>query len=67
MKVSIAHAVAWESIVEYDIQSLGVKTAFFGGEGLFVTTFRGPGRIVLQSMTLSGLANSLVPYIPQKN
>jgi uncharacterized protein (AIM24 family) len=34
---------------------------------LFVTTFRGPGRIVLQSMTLSGLANSLVPYLPQKN
>jgi uncharacterized protein (TIGR00266 family) len=67
MKVSTAHAVAWESSVNYDIQSLGIKTAMFGGEGLFVTTFRGPGKIVLQSMTLSGLANSLVPYLPQKN
>ena len=53
MKVSTAHAVAWEASVSYDIQSLGIKSAMFGGEGLFVTTFRGPGKIVLQSMTLS--------------
>ncbi len=38
-----------ESSVSYDIQSLGIKTALFGGEGLFVTTLTGPGRIVLQS------------------
>lgn len=66
MKVSTANVVAWESSVSYDIQSLGIKTALFGGEGLFVTTLTGPGRILLQSMTLSKLANSLVPYLPNR-
>jgi len=66
MKVSTANMVGWESSVQYDIQSLGIKTALFGGEGLFVTTLKGPGRIILQSMTLSGLANSLVPFLPDR-
>ncbi|MCG7845303.1 MAG: AIM24 family protein, partial [Methanomassiliicoccales archaeon] len=66
MKISTANVVAWENSVQYDIQSLGIKTALFGGEGLFVTTLKGPGRIILQSMTLSGLANSLVPFLPDR-
>jgi len=66
LKVSTANVAAWEASVSYDIQSLGVKTALFGGEGLFVTTLTGPGRIVLQSMTMSKLANSLVPYLPNR-
>lgn len=66
MKVSTANSVAWESSVQYDIQSLGIKTALFGGEGLFVTTLTGPGRVILQSMTLSKLANSLVPFLPDR-
>ncbi|HUT26828.1 MAG TPA: TIGR00266 family protein [Methanomassiliicoccales archaeon] len=66
MKVSTANTVAWESSVQYDIQSLGIKTALFGGEGLFVTTLRGPGRIILQTMTMSKLANSLVPFLPDR-
>jgi len=67
MKVSTANVAAWEASVSYDIQSLGLKTALFGGEGLFVTTLTGPGRIILQSMTMSRLANSLVPYLPNRN
>jgi len=66
MKVSTANVAAWEASVSYDIQSLGVKTALFGGEGLFVTTMTGPGRIVLQSMTMSKLAASLVPFLPNR-
>ena len=67
VKVSTSHAVGWETSVEYDIQSVGgITTAFFGGEGLFVTTLRGPGRVVLQSLTLSKLANSLIPFLPSK-
>ncbi len=34
LKVSTANVAAWEASVSYDIQSLGVKTALFGGEGL---------------------------------
>ncbi|NLI73697.1 MAG: TIGR00266 family protein [Euryarchaeota archaeon] len=68
MKISTAHTVAWESSVSYDIQAIGgIKTALFGGEGLFVTTLRGPGRILLQSMTLSKLANSLTPFLPKND
>lgn len=47
-----------------DIQMVkGVKNVFFGGEGLFDTTVTGPGRVVLQSMTKSGLAKMLAPFI----
>jgi len=67
-KVSTSNAVAWEESVQYDISAAGgIKTSLFGGEGLFVTTLTGPGRIVIQSMTLSDLANALIPYLPQNN
>jgi len=67
-KVSTANAVAWEESVSYDIAAAGgIKTSLFGGEGLFVTTLKGPGKIVIQSMTLSQLANALVPYLPSNN
>lgn len=64
-KVATAKAVAWQDSVSYDITSVGgIKTALFGGQGLFVTTLTGPGKIIIQSMTLSELAASLVPFIP---
>jgi len=66
LKVSTANVAAWEASVSYDIQSLGIKTALFGGEGLFVTTLTGPGKVVVQSMTMSKLANSILPYLPNK-
>lgn len=67
-KVSSANVVAWEDSVKYDFTSVGgVKTALFSGEGLFVTTLTGPGRIIIQSMTLGDLANALIPYMPQSN
>ncbi len=65
LKVSTSNAVAWQEGVKYDISSLGLKTALFGGEGLFVTTLTGPGKVVIQSMTLGDLAMSLYPYMPQ--
>lgn len=68
LKVSTSHAVAWEESVSYDISSVGgVKNMLFSGEGLFVTTLRGPGRVVLQSMTLGDLAMALLPYLPQSS
>ena len=67
-KVSTANAVAWEETVSYDISAVGgIKTALFSGEGLFVTTLTGPGKIVIQSMTLGDLAESLIPYLPQQS
>jgi len=42
----------------------GVKNVLFGGEGLFLTTLRGPGKVYLQTMPMSNLASRLYPYIP---
>lgn len=68
LKVSTSHAVAWQETVGYDISSIGgLKNALFSGEGLFVTTLTGPGRVVMQSMTLGDLAMSLYPYLPQSS
>lgn len=64
LKISTSNAVAWEQSVKYDIASLGIKNALFSGEGLFVTTLTGPGRVVIQSMTLGDLAAALIPYLP---
>jgi uncharacterized protein (TIGR00266 family) len=55
--------VAFEEGVNYDIQLVGgIKTAMFGGEGLFLATLTGPGRVVIQSMTLEKMRRELAPH-----
>ena len=47
-----------------DIQMVkGVKNVLFGGEGLFNTVVTGPGKVVLQTMPVSGVADALAPFI----
>ncbi len=68
LKVSTGNVVAWEKSVEFDIQSTGgIKSSLFSGEGLFMTTLTGPGKVWIQSMTLPELAGSLSPYISQES
>ena len=53
--------VALQPSVDYDIQTVGgIKNAVFGGEGLFLATLRGPGRVWLQSLPFSRLAGRLL-------
>jgi uncharacterized protein (TIGR00266 family) len=60
LQVQSGHLVAFEPTVNYDVQLVGsIRTAIFGHEGLFLTTLTGPGRIVLQSMTLERLRHEL--------
>ncbi len=67
IRVDTGSVVGWEASVDYDIQRVkGIKTIFFGGEGLFLTTLRGPGKIILQSMTLHNLAMALSPFLPKE-
>lgn len=62
IQVETGHIVAFEESVGYDIQFVGgIKTALFGGEGLFLATLTGPGRVIIQSMTLSKLRTELAP------
>jgi uncharacterized protein (TIGR00266 family) len=62
LQVQAGHLVAFEPTVTYDIQMVGsIRTAIFGHEGLFLTTLTGPGRVILQSMTLERLRHELAP------
>ena len=62
LQVQTGHLVAFEPTVNYDVQLVGsIRTAIFGGEGLFLTTLTGPGRVILQSMTLERLRHELAP------
>lgn len=62
LQVQTGHLVAFEPSVNYDVQMVGsIRTAIFGGEGLFLTTLTGPGRVILQSMTLERLRHELAP------
>ncbi|HEY0968727.1 MAG TPA: TIGR00266 family protein [Opitutaceae bacterium] len=66
LRVDTGCIVAFQPSVDYDIQLVGgVKTALFGGEGLFFATLRGPGRVWLQSLPFSRLAGRIVAAAPQ--
>jgi len=58
--------VAMQPSVDYDIQLAGgIKTALFGGEGLFLATLTGPGRVLLQSLPFSRLADRVLAAAPR--
>jgi uncharacterized protein (TIGR00266 family) len=60
LQVDTGCIVAFDESVNYDIQFVGgIKTAIFGGEGLFLATLTGPGRVIVQSMTLEKLRREL--------
>jgi uncharacterized protein (AIM24 family) len=62
LQVDTGCVVGFDESVSYDIQFVGgIKTAIFGGEGLFLATLTGPGRVIIQSMTLEKLRRELAP------
>jgi uncharacterized protein (TIGR00266 family) len=66
MRVDTGCLVALQNSVNYDIQFVGkVKTALFGGEGLFFATLTGPGKVWLQSLPLSRMADRIYSAAPQ--
>jgi uncharacterized protein (TIGR00266 family) len=59
--------VALQPQVSYDIQFVGgIKTALFGGEGLFFATVRGPGKVWMQSLPFSRFASRVFSAMPGK-
>lgn len=61
LRVDTGCLVALTRDVQYEIQYVGkIKTAFFGGEGLFFATVTGPGKVWLQSLPFSRLAERVV-------
>lgn len=65
MKVDPGHIALYEPSISYDIQMVrGISNVLFGGEGLFLATLTGPGRVWLQTMPLVNLAGAIRRYIP---
>ena len=66
LRVDTGCLVAMAGPVDFDLQYVGkVKTALFGGEGLFFATLRGPGTVWLQSLPFSRLASRIFAAAPQ--
>jgi uncharacterized protein (TIGR00266 family) len=66
LRVDTGCLVAMTQEVDYSIEMVkGVKTALFGGEGLFFATLRGPGTVWIQSLPFSRLASRVFAAAPQ--
>ena len=65
LKVDTGCIVAFEKTISYDIQMAGnLKSMVFGGEGLFLATLQGTGRVWLQSLPFSRLADRILAFAP---
>jgi len=68
LQVDPGHIAMFEPSVDYDIEMVkGIKNMLFAGEGLFLATLKGPGKVWLQSLPLSNLALKLSKYMPSKS
>jgi uncharacterized protein (TIGR00266 family) len=63
LRVDTGCVVAFESQIDFDVQTAGgLRSMIFGGEGIFLATLRGTGKIWLQSMPIRKLVQALAPY-----
>ena len=66
LRVDTGCLVAFQPSVDYSIEMVkGVKTALFGGEGLFFVRLTGPGRVILQTLPFSRLADRIIAAAPR--
>ena len=65
--VHAGHVGVHDPSVSFDIQVVpGFRNMLFGGEGLFLATLTGPGRVHLQSMPILNLAEEIARYLPER-
>ena len=66
LRVDTGCVVAFQPSVDFDIEYVGkLKSALFGGEGVFFARLTGPGKVWLQSLPLSRLADRIVAASPR--
>jgi uncharacterized protein (TIGR00266 family) len=66
MRVDTGCLAALQSSVQFDVEFVGgIKTAIFGGEGLFFANVTGPGRVWLQSLPFSRMADRIISSVPK--
>src|SRR5262252_5750144 len=65
IRVHPGHVGMYQEGVQFNITTVpGIKNALFGGDGIFLATLTGPGRVWLQSMSLPHLAHAIAHYLP---
>ena len=63
LRIDTGCVVAYESSLDFDVQrSGGLRSMLFGGEGIYLATLRGTGKVWLQSMPIRKLIQALAPY-----
>jgi uncharacterized protein (AIM24 family) len=68
MVIDTGYLAAMSDSCSMEIHTVpGVKNMLFGGEGIFNTVVTGPGKIILQTMPVSNVANTLRPFLPTGN
>ncbi len=66
--IDTGHLVMMSASCKMDVKTIsGMKNIFFGGEGIFNTVVEGPGKVILQTMPVTKLADLLATYIPTSN
>ncbi|HKK39783.1 MAG TPA: AIM24 family protein, partial [Cryomorphaceae bacterium] len=66
LRVDTGCLAAFTQTIDYNIEMVkGIRNAFFGGEGLFLATLRGPGKVWIQSMPFSRLADKVISAAPK--
>ena len=67
LRVHPGHVGAFQSSVSFQITTVpGIKNMIFGGDGIFLASLTGPGRIWLQTLPISKLAHALSEYMPHE-
>lgn len=67
LMVDTGNVVAFDYTVTYDIERVkGLKNVFLGGEGLFITTLKGPGKVILQTQNIVDFARRIGSMLPSQ-
>jgi uncharacterized protein (AIM24 family) len=68
LRVHPGHVGAFQSSVSFQITTVpGIKNMIFGGEGIFLASLTGPGRIWPQTLPITKLAHAIEQYLPHAN
>ena len=67
LRVHPGHVGAFHSNVSFQITTVpGIKNMIFGGDGIFLASLTGPGKVWLQTLPISKLAHQLIDYMPNR-
>ncbi len=68
LRVHPGHVGAFQSSVSFQITTVpGIKNMIFGGDGIFLASLTGPGRVWLQTLPIAKLAHALARYMPHED